>query len=149
MGYGKDLLDRAAAKAGSRYALSKLTGIAESNLSRATHGTRDIPASWVLPLARVAEVDPTEALEMWDLERAEKKRLRRQSLRLALGGGVVIWLTSVSTSAGWAVLHVPKMTVLALRTVDALRIVFSRTVMRFIDRRARTRQLQGLRACRA
>jgi DNA-binding transcriptional regulator YdaS (Cro superfamily) len=86
MTYGKDLLTKAVAKIGTRYALAKATGLAESEISRAWNGKRDVPASWVLPLARVAEVDPTEAMESWDLERAEKKRLRQQLLRSAVAG---------------------------------------------------------------
>jgi DNA-binding transcriptional regulator YdaS (Cro superfamily) len=102
MGYGKDLLDRAAAKAGSRYALSKVTGIPESNLSEATHGKRNVPASWVLKLARVAEIDPTEAMEMHDLERAEKKRLRRHLSRLGVAGVAAICATLSSSGDGLA-----------------------------------------------
>lgn len=90
MGYGKDLLERAAAKAGSRYALSKLTGIPQSDMSNVVTGKRDVPASWVLKLARIAEIDPTEAMESWDLERSEKKRLRRPSLRSAAAGVAAI-----------------------------------------------------------
>lgn len=93
MSYGKDLLDRAAAKAGSRYALAKITGIDEGDLSKAAKGTRNVPASWVLPLARVAEVNPTEAMEFWDLERAEKKRRRRLSSSSAAGGVAATLLT--------------------------------------------------------
>lgn len=101
MPYGKDLLTAAVEKAGSRYALSKATGLAESELSRVWNGQRDVPASWVLPLARVAEVDPTEALENWDLERAEKKRLRQQLSRSAVGGVVATLLTFASSVGGW------------------------------------------------
>lgn len=77
MAYGKDLLDKAAAKAGSRYALAKQTGIAESGLSRAANGERDVPASWVLPLAQIAGVDPIKAMEQWTRERAAKKKARQ------------------------------------------------------------------------
>lgn len=79
MGYARDLLAAAAAKAGSRYALAQITGIDESDLSKAARGKRGVPASWILPLARVAKIDPTEAMEFWDLERAEKKRSGRLS----------------------------------------------------------------------
>jgi DNA-binding transcriptional regulator YdaS (Cro superfamily) len=102
MGYGKDLLAKASEAAGSRYALAKLTGIAESNLSDAWNGKRQVPASWILKLARVAGVDPTEAMEFHDLERAEKKRLRRQSLPLAAAGAVAILLTFASSGEAWA-----------------------------------------------
>lgn len=100
MGYGRDLLERAAANAGSRYALSKMTGIPESALSYAWNGKRQVPASWVLKLARVAEVDPTEAMEFWDLEQAEKKRRRQQSLRSALGGAAATFAISASSVVG-------------------------------------------------
>lgn len=76
MTYGKTLLDKAAEKAGSRYALAKITGIAESGLSRAATGERDVPAAWVLPLAQIAGVNPTAAMEAWSQERAQKKKAR-------------------------------------------------------------------------
>jgi hypothetical protein len=97
MGYGKELLTAAAEKAGSRYALAKATGIAESALSYAWNGKRDVPASWVLPLSRVAGVDPTEAMENWDLDRAEKKRLRRSLSHSAAVGAVAMWLCFASS----------------------------------------------------
>lgn len=92
MSYGKRLLDQAAEKAGSRYALAKLTEIDEGDLSKVASGKRDVPASWVLKLARVAGIDPTEAMEMHDLERAEKKRLRRQLSHSAVVGVVATLL---------------------------------------------------------
>lgn len=90
MTYGKDLLARAAEKAGSRYALAKLTGLDEGDLSKAARGKREVPASWVLKLARVAGIDPTEAMEMHDLERSEKKRARRLLSRSAAAGVAAI-----------------------------------------------------------
>jgi len=99
MGYGKDLLDRATAKAGSRYALSKITGIPQSDMSDVVHGRREVPASWVLKLARVAEVDPTEAMEFWDYDRAEKKRLRRLWSSSAQGGAAETSPASSSSDA--------------------------------------------------
>jgi hypothetical protein len=102
MSYGKDLLDRATAKAGSRYALHKLTEIDESDLSKAASGKRDVPASWVLKLARVAEVDPLQAMEQHDAERAERKKKRQQLSRSVLAGVAAICAISGTLSAGQA-----------------------------------------------
>lgn len=104
MSYGKDLLAKAVAEAGSGYALAKTTEIAESHISEAMRGKRDVPASWVLKLARVAGVDPTEAMENHDLERAEKKRLRQLSSRSAVAGAVATFAIFVS-SAGDSMAH--------------------------------------------
>ncbi len=105
MSYAKNLLDRATATAGSRYALAKLTGLNESDLSKAANGKRGVPAAWVLPLARVAGVDPTEAMEFWDMDRAEKKRLRRQLSSSVPGGGAA---TSPTSSASGERVRRPK-----------------------------------------
>lgn len=94
MSYGKDLLTAAVEKAGSRYALAKITAIDEGRLSRAWHGERAVPASWVFPLAQAAGVDPGEALEHFHAEQAEKKRALRRS-----GGGVAATLLLFALSA--------------------------------------------------
>jgi DNA-binding transcriptional regulator YdaS (Cro superfamily) len=96
MSYGKQLLDRAAAKAGSRYALAKLTDISQGNMSEVASGKRHVPASWILKLARIAEIDPTEAMEHWDLERSELKKKRRQWSSSAAAGVGATWLTIAS-----------------------------------------------------
>lgn len=119
MSYGKALLARATEQAGSGYALAKVTGLAESHISEAMRGKRDVPASWVLKLARVAGIDPTEAMENHDLERSEKKRLRRQSLHSAVGGVVATLL--LFASSGDASARAFSATV--NRTVDCVRIV--------------------------
>lgn len=102
MKYGKTLLDRAIEQAGSRYALSKITEIPQSHLSDAFHEKREVPASWVLKLARVAGVDPTEAMEMHDLERAEKKRARRLLSSSVVAGVAAICATFGTTDTAHA-----------------------------------------------
>lgn len=98
MGYSKQLLDRAAAAAGSRYALSKMTGIPQGNLSEAANGIRQVPASWVLDLATIAGVDPGTAMTEWKLERQAKKKAQRETA--GQSGGAETSPTSEPTSAG-------------------------------------------------
>jgi DNA-binding transcriptional regulator YdaS (Cro superfamily) len=88
--YGKALLTRAVARAGSGYALARTTEIQESHISEALKGKRQVPASWVLKLARVAEVDPLQAMEHHDAERAERKKKRQQLSRSVLAGAAAI-----------------------------------------------------------
>lgn len=77
MGYSASLLRRAVkAAGGSRYALSKLTDLPESHLSEVWHGKRRVPAAWVLPLAKVAGVDPADAMERHARERKLLRRMR-------------------------------------------------------------------------
>lgn len=133
MSYGKALLTAAAEKAGSRYALSKLTDIPQSHMSDVILGRRDVPASWVLKLSRVAGVDPTEAMEHWDLDQAEKKRLRRLSSRSEAGGVVATLLFFVVSVVmlAWP-LHAGAASGQALHSaVDRLHIVL-RAVLLFI-----------------
>jgi len=99
MRYGKDLLTKAVERAGSRYKLSQITAIPQSDLSDAWNGKRGVPASWVLRLARVAGVDPTEAMELHDLERSQAKKNPPLSWRLGVGGAAVLWLASWSASS--------------------------------------------------
>jgi len=91
MQYGIFLIDKAAEKCGSFYALAKRMDVSEGNISAIRKGRRKLPLAWVYELATIAEVDPAWALKgaTEELARSEAKRSR---LGKAVAGGAVVML---------------------------------------------------------
>lgn len=80
---GKTLLDKAAQVAGSFYALSKATGIPQSNMTHVMQGKRRLPMEWVPLLCEIAGGDLGTELALVMAEQLPEDSRARQILEKA------------------------------------------------------------------
>lgn len=96
--YSKTLIDKAVANAGSRYRLAKQLGVSEQNLHAVYHQRRPLPMTWVYALAKLANVDPGEALEHVTDDKLSAQGKPRPLSALGVGGAEAVFDTSGLTA---------------------------------------------------
>lgn len=89
---GKTLLDRAAKISGSFYALSKATGIPQSNMNNVMHGKRKLPMEWVPVLAEIAGANVSTELALILAEQMPEQSRGRQILEKVRATGAAATL---------------------------------------------------------